>query len=143
MARRQSWKRANQLETLDSHLMKNVNEINKRSGAVWILTCLAIALAIGGSASSVLGQGSPPPLTANADGLIAGEAEDYDAIFEGSLGPHNWELFSDIEGFQGTGFMRAMPDGGASTGAAGDLTGEQGGVSPRMDYQVDFPAGGT
>jgi hypothetical protein len=87
--------------------------------------------------------GPPPPLTANADGMIAGEAEDYDAIFEGSLGPHNWELFSDIEGFQGTGFMRAMPDGGASTGAAGDLTGEQGGVSPRMDYQVDFPAGGT
>ena len=44
--------------------MKNVNEINKRSGVVWILTCLAIALAIGGSASSVLGQGplllSPP-----------------------------------------------------------------------------------
>jgi len=50
---------------------------------------------------------------------------------------HEWQLGTDLTGFTGTGFMRAIPDSGANIESNYD-TG-----SPRLDFEVNFLKTGT
>lgn len=72
------------------------------------------------------------------EGLIVSEAEDFFENIPGT--PHNWEFFNDVGMFSGDGFMRAMPDAGDNNSTTADAMSAP---SPRLDYQVSFPAAGT
>jgi len=62
------------------------------------------------------------------DGIVSIEAENFDENIP--EGVHEWVFATEPAGFSGTGFMRAMPDGG-------------GGGTPQLDFVVDFVKTGT
>ncbi|MFH1884878.1 MAG: LamG-like jellyroll fold domain-containing protein [Planctomycetota bacterium] len=62
------------------------------------------------------------------DGIVSVEAENFDENTPD--GAHEWVFATEPAGFSGTGFMRAMPDGG-------------GGGTPQLDFVVEFVKTGT
>ena len=83
---------------------------------------LVLGLATGVESAEPLRQDPGP------DGIVSIEAENFDE--NTPEGVHEWVFLTEPHGFSGTGFMRAMPDGG-------------GGGNPRLDFVVDFVKTGT
>ncbi|MCH8216476.1 MAG: hypothetical protein IH892_06855 [Planctomycetes bacterium] len=88
-----------------------------------------IALAIGLVMGHLAWAKTPLDQDAGPDGIVSVEAEHFDENVPD--GAHFWELNTDIDGFSGDGFMRALPDIGANDGTVigGDA---------RLDFQVNF-----
>ncbi len=83
---------------------------------------LVLGLATGLESAEPLRQDPGP------DGIVSIEAENFDE--NTPEGVHEWVFLTEPHGFSGSGFMRAIPDGG-------------GGGSPRLDFVVDFVKTGT
>ncbi len=62
------------------------------------------------------------------DGIVSVEAENFDDNIPG--GVHEWIFNTEPIGYTGSGFMRALPDGG-------------GGGTPQLDFVIDFVKTGT
>ncbi len=74
------------------------------------------------------------------DGIVSVEAENFDE--NTPQGSYMWQFATDIAGFCGTGFMRAMPAGGGEpTGGNRNL--DYVARSPRLDFEVNFIKTGT
>ena len=68
-------------------------------------------------------------------GLVAMEAELYDAMVPADTNEFQWVSDTEIEGYGYTGYMRTFPIG---TNVTSDLT-----RSPRLDYDVEITQPGT
>ena len=89
-----------------------------------------IALAIGLVMGHLAWAKTPLDQDAGPDGIVSVEAEHFDENVPD--GAHFWELNTDIDGFSGDGFMRALPDTGANDGT------NVGGQDAQLRYQVNF-----
>lgn len=93
-----------------------------------IVVTLLLSLSADSSAAKATQQVAGPD-------LVVVEAENFhDNVPQGG---HEWQLATDLTGFSGGGFMRAIPDSGANIESGYD-TG-----SPRLDIEVDFQKTGT
>ena len=68
-------------------------------------------------------------------GLVAMEAELYDAVVTADSNEFEWVFDTEIEGYGYSGYMRTFPIG---TNVTSDLT-----RSPRLDYDVEITQPGT
>jgi len=69
-------------------------------------------------------------------GLLAVEAEHFDTNTPIAANGTSWELTTNNAGFSGEGAMEAVPNVNLNVNV--DIT-----VSPRLDYNLDFPTAGT
>ena len=82
-----------------------------------------LALAIGLVVGQLAAAQTPVAQDAGADGIVSIQAEDFDD--NTTDGTRIWEFNTDIAGFTGDGFMRAVPDGSGSG-------------TPQLDFNVEF-----